>query len=113
FYTNRAQILQQFMPNTLVCLVMGLNCGAHLPIDADATRRFNCFSTQSLPFRTCEILPILPPPLNRPPPIELIGHGRVDGTEDCEKPLFRFKIPGRNTFWRNAIQNAVTQPFTP
>ena len=113
FYTNRAQILQQFMPYTLVCLVMGLNCGAHLAIDADPTRRFNYSSPQSLPFRTCETLPILPPPLNRPPPIELIGHGRVDGTEDGAKPLFRFNVPRRNTFWRNPLQNAVTQLVTP
>ena len=41
FYANRAQILQQLMSYTLVCLVMGLSCGAHLAIDADPTRRFN------------------------------------------------------------------------
>jgi len=103
FYTNRAQILRQFMPCTLVCLVMGLNCGAHLAIDADPARRFNYASPQSLPFRTCEILPILPPPLNRPPLIELIGHGRVDGTEDGAKPLFRFIVPRRSSFWRNPL----------
>ncbi|MBI3823620.1 MAG: hypothetical protein HY289_13200 [Planctomycetes bacterium] len=113
FYTNRAQIIQQFMPYTVVCLVMGLNCGAHLAIDADPARRFNYSSTQSLPFRTCEILPIPPPPLNRPPLIELIGHGRVDGTEDGAKPLFRFIVPRRNTFWRNPIKNAVRQLATP
>lgn len=112
FYTNRAQILQQFMPHTLVGLVMGLNCGAHLAIDADLARRLNCSATQSLPFRTCGIHLIRPPPINRPPLIELVGHGRVDGTEDGAKSLFRFLVPRRNTFWRNPLQNAVTQLIT-